>query len=91
MAEQTLADDKADIIGMSRALTADPDWPRKSAGELSGDIIPCIACNQCWVSSMTGEKIRCVVNPSVGSELTRRGRPPRPAGTCWWWAAVPPA
>ena len=70
MAEQTLADDKADIIGMSRALTADPDWPRKSAGELSGDIIPCIACNQCWVSSMTGEKIRCVVNPSVGSELT---------------------
>ena len=70
MAEQTLADGKADIIGMSRALTADPDWPRKSAGELSGDIIPCIACNQCWVSSMTGEKIRCVVNPAVGNELS---------------------
>jgi 2,4-dienoyl-CoA reductase (NADPH2) len=69
MAEQTLAEGKADIIGLSRALTADPDWPRKSAGELGGSITPCIACNQCWVSSMTGEKIKCVVNPSVGNEL----------------------
>ena len=70
LAEQTLAEGRADIIGMSRALTADPDWPRKSAGELDAPITPCIACNQCWVSSMTGEKIRCVVNPSVGNELT---------------------
>ena len=70
MAEQALAAGKADIIGMSRALTADPDWPRKSARELDGAITPCIACNQCWVSSMTGEKIRCVVNPSAGNELS---------------------
>ena len=75
MAEQTLAAGKANIIGLSRALTADPDWPRKSAGELRGDIIPCIACNQCWVSSMTGEKIKCVVNPTVGNELSP-ARPP---------------
>jgi NADPH-dependent 2,4-dienoyl-CoA reductase/sulfur reductase-like enzyme len=70
MAEQTLAAGKSDIIGLSRALTADPDWPRKSAAELDGSITPCIACNQCWVSSMTGEKIKCVVNPSVGNELS---------------------
>jgi NADPH-dependent 2,4-dienoyl-CoA reductase/sulfur reductase-like enzyme len=70
MAEQTLVAGKADIIGMSRALTADPDWPRKSAGDLAGDITPCIACNQCWVSSVSGEKIKCVVNPAVGNELS---------------------
>jgi 2,4-dienoyl-CoA reductase (NADPH2) len=76
LAEQVLAEGKADIVGLSRALTADPDWPRKSVGEIDAPVIPCIACNQCWVSSMTGEKIKCVVNPGVGNELA----PPRPAG-----------
>jgi 2,4-dienoyl-CoA reductase (NADPH2) len=70
MAEQTLVAAKADIIGMSRALTAEPDWPRKSAGDLAGDITPCIACNQCWASSVSGEKIKCLVNPAVGNELS---------------------
>ncbi len=70
MAEQVLAAGQADMIGLSRALTADPDWPCKSAGELAGDITPCIACNQCWISSTTGEKIRCVVNPAAGNEMS---------------------
>ena len=42
MAEQILAEGRADIIGMTRALIADPYWPEKARLGQSADINPCL-------------------------------------------------
>jgi 2,4-dienoyl-CoA reductase-like NADH-dependent reductase (Old Yellow Enzyme family)/thioredoxin reductase len=58
----------AKVVGMTRALIADPDLPRKTkAGE--DDIIPCVACNQgCIGRYQEGLEIRCTINPVTGRE-----------------------
>ncbi|WP_426959439.1 FAD-dependent oxidoreductase [Muricoccus radiodurans] len=71
-AEALLESGAADMIGLSRALTADAEWPAKARrGHLSA-IRPCIACNECWSAITNGDRLRCVVNPTLGA-------PPAPA------------
>ena len=41
-AERILAEGKADLIGMSRALVADPEWPLKAQAGRADDIRRCI-------------------------------------------------
>ena len=67
-AEAILAAGDADLVGLCRGLTADVEWPRKAKLGNVASIRPCIACNQCWVSSISGEPIKCVVDPLVGNE-----------------------
>ena len=67
-AEAILAAGDADLVGLCRGLTADVEWPRKAKLGTVASIRPCIACNQCWVSSISGEPIKCVVDPLVGNE-----------------------
>ena len=47
LAEKVLADGQADLIGIGRALVADPDWPAKVRDGRHDEITPCIACNAC--------------------------------------------
>jgi NADPH-dependent 2,4-dienoyl-CoA reductase/sulfur reductase-like enzyme len=70
VAEYVLAQGKADLIGMGRALIADPDLPKKAAAGHFEDVIPCIACNQGCLGKATHEPvpISCTVNPTVGRE-----------------------
>jgi 2,4-dienoyl-CoA reductase-like NADH-dependent reductase (Old Yellow Enzyme family)/thioredoxin reductase len=58
----------AKVVGMTRALIADPDLPRKTkTGE--DDVIPCVACNQgCIGRYQEGLPIRCTINPVTGRE-----------------------
>ncbi|MBW1862153.1 MAG: NADH:flavin oxidoreductase [Deltaproteobacteria bacterium] len=58
-AEQILADGKADIIGLCRALLCDPDWPLKAKEDRAKDIVQCTACNWCLEADSRMEKVNC--------------------------------
>lgn len=47
-AEAILEAGQADIIGLARALMADPEWPNKAAAGAADTIIPCLGCNTCF-------------------------------------------
>ena len=68
-AESLIALGKADGVALGRALTVDPDWPRKAEqGEAAG-IRLCIGCNHCWDGLHEGSAaLTCVHNPVVGRE-----------------------
>lgn len=67
-AEQVLADGKADVVAMARALIADPDYLRKVADDPSR-IRPCVGANDgCYGRLVRVRPISCVVNPEVGLE-----------------------
>jgi len=81
-AEAILGAGQADIIGMCRALIADPEWPQKALRGQSGDIRRCIGCNRCWSGVVASKRLACAVNPTLGFEtempaLTRAERPKR--------------
>jgi 2,4-dienoyl-CoA reductase-like NADH-dependent reductase (Old Yellow Enzyme family) len=54
----------ADLIGIARALIADPDMPRKLLGGRAAQIRPCVACNEdCRAFDPV---LLCSVNPELG-------------------------
>lgn len=74
-AEKVLAEGKADLIAIGRALFADPELPNKVAEDRLEDITPCIECFGCrndifsnilGLSDIAG--IGCHVNPALGKE-----------------------
>jgi mycofactocin system FadH/OYE family oxidoreductase 2 len=68
-AEEIIANNRADMVAMCRALIADPEFPNKArAGKLQ-EIIPCISCNDgCYARVLNGFSISCVMNPVAGRE-----------------------
>ncbi|HXZ38381.1 MAG TPA: FAD-dependent oxidoreductase [Thermodesulfobacteriota bacterium] len=75
VAEKILAEGKADLIGMGRALLADPEFPKKAREGRVEEIIPCIACSNCLTEVMGayrqwGKPVAtfCTVNPVAGKE-----------------------
>lgn len=69
LAEEILAQDKADIVAMGRALLADPQLPRKALEGREDEIRPCIGCNEgCYKRILLQEDIQCSVNPLLGRE-----------------------
>lgn len=69
MAEKVLANGQADVIGMCRALIADPFLPKKAREARLGEIRYCIACNQNCIGRIGMNKtLSCVQNPAVGLE-----------------------
>ncbi len=58
-AEKILAEGKADMIGLCRALLCDPDWPVKAKEGREADLVPCTACNWCLESDSRMEKVSC--------------------------------
>ena len=69
LADQILIQGSADLIGMGRALIADPELPNKSEQGRFDEIIHCIGCNQgCFDSVFLRRPITCTVNPSAGRE-----------------------
>ncbi|GHU29323.1 2,4-dienoyl-CoA reductase [Betaproteobacteria bacterium] len=70
VAERLLSEGVADLIGMGRALIADPQWVNKVQKGCTEEIRPCIYCNiGCSHSRNVGMKpIRCTVNPDIIEE-----------------------
>ena len=64
-AEAILQSNDAPLIGLGRALVADPAFLLKAAANRTHDIRFCISCNTCWGTIVAGKPIACVNNPSV--------------------------
>lgn len=70
-AEAVLAAGAADAVGMTRALIADPDLPRRLLEDREEERILCTGCNQgCIGHYHAGTPIGCIVNPRTGRERT---------------------
>src|SRR5680860_1330204 len=69
LAEEILQEGKADFIGMSRPLLADPELPNKAMSGHSARIRPCIGCNQgCLDYVFRMKPTSCLVNAEAGRE-----------------------
>ncbi|MBK7780005.1 MAG: NADH:flavin oxidoreductase [Ardenticatenia bacterium] len=65
LAEETLAGESADLIGMARALLADPDWPAKAQAGERDRIIWCVYGNVCKALDESFHQVRCVLWPKA--------------------------
>jgi NADPH-dependent 2,4-dienoyl-CoA reductase/sulfur reductase-like enzyme len=80
-AEAVLAAGAADAVGMTRALIADPDLPRRLLEDREEERILCTGCNQgCIGHYHLGLPISCLQNPRTGREARLREPAPQ-AGT----------
>ncbi|MBA7504708.1 Metal reductase [subsurface metagenome] len=83
LAEQILADGKADLIGLGRALLADPEFSNKAREGRTDEIRTCIACSNCLDNLLTGYKSGtvspafCSLNPTMGKEAEYAIEPAR--------------
>jgi len=75
VAEKAIAEGKADMTGMARALLADPELPNKALEGRAEEIVPCLACSNCLTDILTTYKdwgtaasTSCSVNPLAGRE-----------------------
>ena len=69
-AEAVLAAGHADVVGMARAMFADPNIITKARSQRLQDIRPCIGCNDCLHTRVVeGLPFGCSVNPQTGREL----------------------
>ncbi|MBI4763438.1 MAG: FAD-dependent oxidoreductase, partial [Deltaproteobacteria bacterium] len=74
--EKIVASGQADLVGMGRALLADPALPLKSREGRLKEITPCLACSNCLSSLMSSSYrkegqplgVVCAVNPGLGQE-----------------------
>ena len=68
--ERILAEGKADLVGLSRQMIADPQWANKAYAGQTQEIRKCISCLVgCWQESlMIKRHMRCAINPAVGDE-----------------------
>lgn len=65
VAEELIADGKADICMIGRANLCDSEFANKARDGRTDDIRPCIGCGRCLTGIMFGNPIACTVNPSV--------------------------
>ena len=75
-AETALAEGACDMVGVSRLLISDADWPRKTEAGRAGDVRACTFCNYCWGEIHAGKPIRCFQNPVLASADEAGWRPP---------------
>ncbi len=70
VAEAVLAAGAADMVGMCRALIADPHLPDKARTGRAAETTPCVGCQQaCFGRLHRGKTISCVGNPRSGREV----------------------
>jgi 2,4-dienoyl-CoA reductase-like NADH-dependent reductase (Old Yellow Enzyme family)/thioredoxin reductase len=75
-AERIIASGQADMVGMARALLAEPQWLTKATTGRARELRPCIGVNDCIHRyTVDGIGFGCGVNPAAGRETSR---PPQP-------------
>lgn len=68
-AEDALRRGLADLVGMTRAIIADPEMPRKAQDGRVADIRLCVGANEGCIGRLyMGLPIECVQNPVIGRE-----------------------
>ena len=84
MAEEILASGKADMVAMTRAQIADPEFANKVREGRESELVHCIRGNQgCIGRVFKGLPITCTVNPGAGRE--------RPQNRLRPWRRVEPS
>lgn len=69
IAEELLADGRADLVSLARPFLADADFVAKAADGRSETINTCIGCNQaCLDHTFSGKITSCLVNPRACHE-----------------------
>ncbi len=69
IAEQLLAEGRADMVSLARPFLADPDFVAKAKADRSETINTCIGCNQaCLDHTFSGKLTSCLVNPRACHE-----------------------
>lgn len=71
LAEQVLADGRADFVAMGRPLLADPDLPRKLVAGDAARVRRCISCENCIDTLEERLATECAVNALTGHDLDR--------------------
>ena len=69
-ARHAIAEGKLDMVGMTRALIADPHIVTKIAHGREQDVRPCVGANYCLDRIYEGHEALCVHNPATGREAT---------------------
>jgi len=68
-ADRILADGSIDVVGMTRALIADPEMPRKAREGRLDEIRQCVGANEgCIDRIYQGKPVSCIQNPGAGRE-----------------------
>src|SRR3989442_3734971 len=76
-ADRIIAAGHVDVVGMTRALIADPDLPRKAREGRFDDIRTCVGANEgCIDRIYQGRPVTCVQNPATGREVELAGVQP---------------
>lgn len=68
-ADRIIAEGKADIVAMVRAIFADPEIVNKTQRGRADEVRPCLRCHTCNKLTAAFYPIRCAVNPVLGREL----------------------
>ncbi len=68
IAEGILADGAADMVGMVRALIADPDLPNKVRSGAADTVRMCLGMSECHYIGPHRTPINCAVNAAAGRE-----------------------
>jgi dimethylglycine catabolism A len=68
-ADAIAAGGQVDVVGMTRALIADPELPRKAREGRLDDIRACVGANEgCIDRIYQGKAVTCIQNPATGRE-----------------------
>ncbi len=91
VAEEILADGRADLVSLARPFLADPDFVAKATAGRADTINTCIGCNQACLDHTFSLKITsCLVNPRACHETELVLSPPAaPSGSPWSARARP--
>ena len=74
-AEAAIADGAGDLVGMTRALIADADWPNKAREGRVNDIRPSSYDNFAWGEIHVGKPLAEIHNPQLGTKGESSWRP----------------
>jgi len=62
-AARVVAEGRADMVAMCRALIADTALVKKTFAGKAADVVPCIRCNTCLARGMHAMTVQCTTNP----------------------------
>jgi len=76
-ADRAIHDGAGDLVGLTRALIADADWPNKARDGRVDDIRPSTYDNFAWGEIHAGKPLAEAHNPQLGQKGEAGWRPPR--------------
>ena len=89
LAEELLERGEADMVAMTRAQIADPDFARKTEAGKEDEIYHCLRCNQgCVARLFHGSSMTCQINPATGREAIFGPETLKPAEQPGHWVVV---